>query len=108
MEGMLAKLAALEKHVGATEEELPSMAYERGRADELARIVVALRSVLSQHWLAGIDCDHEAETDTPRCACSTVAFAAEPNIGMAVEAWIVHVASVLVKTTAPAVTPGPS
>jgi hypothetical protein len=56
--------------------------------------VDAMLETLADHWLAGIDCDHEAKTDTPRCACCSLAFPAYPNVGAAVRAWLAHVAEV--------------
>lgn len=50
-----------------------------------------LRLLLTEHYLAGIDCDHEAKTDRARCACSMVALPVCPTVGAAVQSWIDHV-----------------
>jgi hypothetical protein len=50
--------------------------------------------VLKQHYLAGIECDHERKMDNPRCACSLVFLGWHPSVGEAVDAWIEHVMEV--------------
>lgn len=55
----------------------------------------ALRTVLREHWLTAIDCDHEAKTDTARCYCTRWTGAPQPNVGAAVEEWIAHVLAAL-------------
>lgn len=49
--------------------------------------------VLREHWLAGIDCNHEQRTDTARCSCSLIAFPPQTSVGLAVETWIQHIQS---------------
>ena len=54
-----------------------------------------VRRVLKEHFLAGIECDHLAKTDTPSCSCSRVTFPAYRSVGEAVDGWIVHVMGIL-------------
>lgn len=60
-----------------------SEGYEEGRGELQVR--------LHRHYLAGIECDHEAKTDKASCACSMVALPAKPTVGEAVATWIEHV-----------------
>ncbi len=59
--------------------------------DEQSVGLGALREHLRKHYLAGIECDHEAKTDQASCACSMVRFPVLPSVGAAVESWIDHV-----------------
>lgn len=55
-----------------------------------------LRTLLAAHYLAGIECDHEAKTDKASCACSMVALPVCSSVGAAVQSWIDHVLAVAV------------
>ena len=70
-------------------------AIEADLAKARARMKNPLRKVLTDHYLAGIECDHEAKTDKASCACSMVALPVCPSVGAAVQSWIDHVLSVL-------------
>jgi hypothetical protein len=48
-------------------------------------------SVLREHWLHAMECDHETKQDKPHCACSRVDLGWHPSVGAAVEAWLEHV-----------------
>lgn len=48
-------------------------------------------AVLREHWLTGLECDHDAKTDVANCFCSKWRPAPEPSVGKAVERWIEHV-----------------
>lgn len=48
-------------------------------------------TVLKQHYLATINCDHERKMDQPICNCSLVNLGWHPSVGEAVDAWIEHV-----------------
>lgn len=50
-----------------------------------------LRTVLQDHWLVDIICDHEAKTDQAVCNCAVEALPVCPSVGLAVAAWIEHV-----------------
>ena len=67
-------------------------------AERLERLEAALR----EHWLANVECDHEARQDKPWCACSRVDLGWHSNVGAAVEAWIQHVLSIAALAGAPA------
>ena len=54
-----------------------------------------LRLVLREHWLAGVECDHDAKTDRASCACSMVDLGWQPSIGSAVNSWIDHLFSIV-------------
>jgi hypothetical protein len=58
---------------------------------------VRLRTVLREHWLVSVGCDHDAGTDTPVCACSRVSLGTHPNVQAAVDAWVAHVLDVALK-----------
>ena len=50
-----------------------------------------LAHVLRDHYLAGVHCDHEANTDKPSCSCSMWNCPPQPSVGEAVERWVEHV-----------------
>lgn len=50
--------------------------------------------VLREHYLAGIECDHDMRADRASCACSLVDLGWQPNVGAAVESWVQHVMEV--------------
>lgn len=84
-------LAHLSKHPGTM-----GALFDRARADEqtlnaLAMRIQELPSVLSYHWLSGMECDHEARTDVATCACGRWRSAAQPSVGAAVQRWVEHV-----------------
>lgn len=64
-----------------------AMSSER-QADRKGR---TLRTVLREHYLAQITCDHEQKLDNAGCACSLVFLGWHPSVGEAVDAWIDHV-----------------
>lgn len=60
-------------------------------------------AVLRDHYLRAIECDHSFHDDLgftrvgrdkPHCSCSTVDLGWHASVGLAVEAWIAHVAAV--------------
>lgn len=53
--------------------------------------VIEVRRVLSEHWLAGIACDHETRTDAAACACSQWRSPVVETPRAAAHAWIDHV-----------------
>lgn len=54
-----------------------------------------VREALQTHWLAQIECDHEAKQDRPICGCSEVDLGWHPSIGAAVKVWIDHLFAAL-------------
>jgi hypothetical protein len=48
-------------------------------------------SLLRQHWLRVMECDHEGKQDKPHCACSRVDLGWHPTVSAALEAWLAHV-----------------
>ena len=50
-----------------------------------------MAQVLREHWLTGLECDHEAKTDVANCFCGRWRPAPEPSVGQAVERWVEHV-----------------
>jgi hypothetical protein len=54
-------------------------------------------SVLADHALVEIRCDHDAKTDTPVCNCAVAALGAHPSVQAAKEAWALHVYDVLTR-----------
>ncbi len=48
-------------------------------------------AVLREHWLTGIECDHEARTDVATCFCARWRSEPQPSVIQAVERWIEHV-----------------
>lgn len=60
-------------------------------------------SILREHWLTGVECDHEAKTDVATCYCSRWRSAPQPNIPAAVNEWIKHL---LEQQPAPSQPPG--
>lgn len=63
---------------------LPAAPAVEGEVEE------ALRTALREHWLTGIHCDHEAQTDVATCYCSVWKSDPLPSVGAAVDAWIEH------------------
>lgn len=61
------------------------------------RAVANLRTVLTGHYLFEMNCDHEAKTDSPWCACCRVDLGTHPSVGEAVAAWVDHVLAEVVK-----------
>lgn len=51
------------------------------------------RATLREHWLTGIECDHEAKTDVATCFCARWRSEPQPTVIAAVERWIEHVAA---------------
>jgi hypothetical protein len=51
-------------------------------------------AVLKDHYLAGIECDHDRKQDRASCSCSLVDLGWQPSVGAAVDSWIAHVKSV--------------
>jgi len=47
-------------------------------------------SVLKEHWLTGVECDHATGTDVSTCFCGRWRSEARPSIPAAVESWIEH------------------
>lgn len=64
-----------------------------GRPDGLSRTFVGL-DTLKDHYLAGVECDHDRKQDRASCACSRVDLGWQPSVGEAVDSWIAHVRSV--------------
>lgn len=60
-----------------------------------------LEAVLRAHWLASIQCDPIAKTDTANCSCSMVQLPTMPSIGEAVETWIAHILEQLALSALP-------
>lgn len=54
-------------------------------------LIGIVRAVLAEHWLFDIGCDHEAETNSPVCACCLVNLGTHPTVAGARDAWIAHV-----------------
>ena len=55
-------------------------------------------SLLREHWLHAVECDHERKMDRPICACSRVDLGWHPSVGAAVEAWVSHLQTVAPST----------
>lgn len=66
-------------------------ARQQGAEEERER----LRAALGDHWLAQVECDHEAKRDRPICGCSEVDLGWHPTVGAAVQAWIDHLFAAL-------------
>lgn len=49
------------------------------------------RETVRKHYLAGIECAHDAHTDKPSCACSMWDCLPQPSVGAAVDRWMEHV-----------------
>ena len=81
MDHVLAREARWQARAESAEAQL-ALAREDG-----ARSMAAM---LKEHWLAGIDCDHETKADRPRCACSRVNFGWYKSVGEAVNRWTEH------------------
>lgn len=64
-----------------------------GRPDGLSRTFVGL-DTLKDHYLAGVECDHDRKQDRASCACSRVDLGWQPSVGAAVDTWIAHVVEV--------------
>jgi hypothetical protein len=60
---------------------------DKALADPRGHIPV---SVLREHWLTGVECDHENKTDVATCYCSRWRSTPQPNIPAAVNEWIKH------------------
>jgi hypothetical protein len=60
------------------------------RSQEHQRVREQVRGALGTHWLAQIECDHDAEQDRPVCGCSEVDLGWHPSIGVALDIWIDH------------------
>lgn len=82
-------------HSGSESLSLRSSASSTGSDGQALSDPAALRAVLAEHWLAGIDCDHETKADRPRCACSRINFGWYRTVGEAVDRWAQHVADQL-------------
>ena len=54
-------------------------------------VIEALRQALRDHYLAGIECDHERKRDRASCSCSRVTLPWRRTVGDAVESWARHV-----------------
>lgn len=50
-----------------------------------------IESVLRDHWLVSVNCDHEKKTDRAQCACSLIQFQERPSVQDAVNDWVEHV-----------------
>ncbi|SRR5229473_1344769 len=59
---------------------------------------VGILSLLNEHWLFGIECNHEAKTDQSICSCGLKSPERE-SVGAAVQDWIKHLRTLAV--TAP-------
>ena len=60
-------------------------------AHDRAMLKARITEVLREHWLTGVQCNHEASTDMATCFCSHWRSSAQPSVGAAVERWIEHV-----------------
>lgn len=54
-----------------------------------------IEKVLTDHYLAAIECDHGRGKDLPMCACSQVDLGWQASVGDAVDAYVKHVMEVL-------------
>jgi len=74
---------------------LRSIGYDPELENLLRRMFKAgaasFAAALKEHWLTGVECDHEAKTDTATCYCSVWRSKPMPNIPAAVGEWIEHV-----------------
>jgi hypothetical protein len=75
----------------------------RCQAESAPQSFDAIRSVLRDHWLTGMHCDHDANTDVATCFCTVWRSEPMPNVGAAVNAWIEHVLSHAFTPSAPVV-----
>ncbi len=66
--------------------ESSNRSCDRARQEVLEEV----RAGLATHWLAQIECDHDAEQDRPICGCSEVDLGWHPSVGAAVDHWIDH------------------
>lgn len=55
----------------------------------LRREMVA--AALREHWLTGVQCNHDDKTDVATCFCARWRSADSPNVAVAVSEWINHV-----------------
>ena len=49
------------------------------------------RRALKEHWLTGVQCNHDDKTDVATCFCARWRSADSPNVAVAVSEWINHV-----------------
>lgn len=56
-------------------------------ADQVERFV----SIVAEHALVEVRCNHGARTDTPICNCALVYLGSYPSVQAAKEAWALHV-----------------
>jgi hypothetical protein len=84
-----------------TEEGIRAVMAERDEYREgLERVwdghnINALSTILFDHALVEIQCDHDAKTDRPICACSLIELGWYPTVGQARQAWVDHVVAVI-------------
>ena len=66
--------------------------------DENQSVLTRLATVLQDHYLYDIGCNHQTKTDTPICACMGMKPVAYSSVGAAVQGWIKHVQDILTNT----------
>jgi hypothetical protein len=77
------------------EVHIPLEGFEVVRVVEQGSPTEREATVLREHYLAGIECDHEHQRDRASCGCSLVDLGWHDSVGEARESWITHVVEVL-------------
>ncbi len=103
LDAVVAAFEAQTEVIPDLESDIVRLLYERNEAVRRAEAADAqlaaaradgarsMAATLAEHWLAGIECDHETLADRPSCACSRINFGWYRSVGEAVNRWVEHV-----------------
>lgn len=73
--------------------------------DDAEARLLAFRSAVRQHYLAGVECDHDGKRDRSQCGFGDWQSEWQPNVGAAVDCWMEHVDAVTGSAAPPSAEP---